>query len=98
MREVMTGVWCWEAPHPDWVGPENQALRERLAAMSETPNESARGVVSSYAIQDDERLLLFDPLGVPTKRVSQTPERNEDPLTGRRLDGTIQDQQSQEYP
>ena len=67
MREVVSGVWHWEAPHPDWAGPENEALRERLAAMSETPNEAARGVVSSYAIRDDERLLLFDPLGVPSE-------------------------------
>ena len=34
-------------------------------AASETPNEAARGVVSSYAIGGDERLLLFDPLAVP---------------------------------
>jgi glyoxylase-like metal-dependent hydrolase (beta-lactamase superfamily II) len=65
MREVVTGVWHWEAAHPDWAGPENEALRERLAAMPETPNEAARGVVSSYAIDDEERLLLFDPLAVP---------------------------------
>jgi glyoxylase-like metal-dependent hydrolase (beta-lactamase superfamily II) len=66
MREVETGVWHWEAPHPDWAGPENEALRQRLAAMAETPNQSARGVVSSYAIGDDERLLVFDPLAVPS--------------------------------
>ena len=65
MREVETGVWHWEAPHPDWAGPENEALRLRLAAMVETPNEAARGVVSSYAIRTNERLLLFDPLAVP---------------------------------
>jgi glyoxylase-like metal-dependent hydrolase (beta-lactamase superfamily II) len=65
MREVETCVWHWEAPHPDWAGPENEALRERLTATDETPNKAARGVVSSYAIGDDERLLLFDPLAVP---------------------------------
>jgi glyoxylase-like metal-dependent hydrolase (beta-lactamase superfamily II) len=65
MREVETGVWHWEAPHPDWAGPENEALRQRLAALGQTPNEAARGVVSSYAIRDGERLLLFDPLAVP---------------------------------
>ena len=65
MREVETGVWHWEAPHPDWAGPENEALRQRLAATEETPTEAARGVVSSYAIGDDERLLLFDPLALP---------------------------------
>jgi len=65
MREVAAGVWHWEARHPDWAGPENPALRERLAAMPETPNEAAHGVVSSYAVDDGERLLLFDPLAVP---------------------------------
>ena len=65
MREVATGVWHWEARHPDWAGPENQALRERITAMPETPSEAAHGVVSSYAVDDGERLLLFDPLVVP---------------------------------
>jgi glyoxylase-like metal-dependent hydrolase (beta-lactamase superfamily II) len=65
MREVAPGVWHWEAPHPDWAGPENEALRRRLAARLEAPNEAARGVVSSYAIVDDVRLLLVDPLAVP---------------------------------
>jgi glyoxylase-like metal-dependent hydrolase (beta-lactamase superfamily II) len=67
MREVATGVWHWAAPHPEWTGPENEALRERLAATSATPNEAAHGVVSSYAIKSDNRLLLFDPLAVPTE-------------------------------
>jgi glyoxylase-like metal-dependent hydrolase (beta-lactamase superfamily II) len=62
MREVRTGIWHWETPHPDWAGPENEALRRRLADAS---NAAARGVVSSYAIEEDERLLLFDPLAVP---------------------------------
>lgn len=61
MREVKRGVWHWEAPHPDWAGPENEALFERLTA----PNEAALGLVSSYAIDDGDRLLLFDPLAVP---------------------------------
>jgi glyoxylase-like metal-dependent hydrolase (beta-lactamase superfamily II) len=67
MREVEAGVWCWDAPHPDWAGPENEALRERLAATSEMSNEAARGVVSSYAIRGDEHLLLFDPLDIPSE-------------------------------
>jgi glyoxylase-like metal-dependent hydrolase (beta-lactamase superfamily II) len=33
--------------------------------MSATPSEAAHGVVSSYAIKNDKRLLLFDPLAVP---------------------------------
>jgi glyoxylase-like metal-dependent hydrolase (beta-lactamase superfamily II) len=65
MREVKRGVWHWEAPHPDWPGPESVALRQQLAAMSATPNEAARGLVSSYAIDDGDRLLLVDPLAVP---------------------------------
>lgn len=65
MREVQTGVWHWEAPHPEWAGPENEAFRQRLAATAEPPNEAARGLVSSYAIDDGDRLLLFDPLALP---------------------------------
>jgi hypothetical protein len=49
VREVQTGVWHWQAPHPEW---------------------NARGadwgkVVSSYAVDDGNRLLLFDPLALP---------------------------------
>jgi len=52
VREVQTGVWHWEAPHPDWTpaagedgwGPE----------------------VSCYAIDTGERLLLLDPLAPPS--------------------------------
>ncbi len=33
--------------------------------MCEALTEPARGVVSSYAVDDGERLLLFDPLAVP---------------------------------
>jgi glyoxylase-like metal-dependent hydrolase (beta-lactamase superfamily II) len=69
VREVQTGLWHWTAPHPEWGGPENEELRRRLAAMAETPSESAHGVVSSYAIDGVERLLLFDPLAVPSEIV-----------------------------
>ena len=65
MREVQRGVWHWEAPHPDWRGPENEAFRQRFAANGKTPNEAARGLVCSYAIDDGDRLVLFDPLAVP---------------------------------
>lgn len=47
MHEVGTGVWHWQAPHPEWddsVWPQ---------------------VVSSYAVDDGERLLLFDPIATP---------------------------------
>jgi glyoxylase-like metal-dependent hydrolase (beta-lactamase superfamily II) len=48
MREVVEGVWHWEAPHPDWKAGEGWDQ-----------------IVSSYAIADGERLLLFDPLALP---------------------------------
>jgi glyoxylase-like metal-dependent hydrolase (beta-lactamase superfamily II) len=49
VREVRTGVWHWQAPHPEW-----------------TPDDDWENTdVSSYAIDGGERLLLFDPLGVP---------------------------------
>jgi hypothetical protein len=48
-RNVKPGVWHWQAPHPEWTAP---------ADWSETE-------VSSYAIDDGRRLLLFDPLAVP---------------------------------
>jgi glyoxylase-like metal-dependent hydrolase (beta-lactamase superfamily II) len=43
VREIRTGVWHWEARHPEW---ENRP-------------------VSSYAIDDGERLVVFDPLAPP---------------------------------
>jgi glyoxylase-like metal-dependent hydrolase (beta-lactamase superfamily II) len=48
VRELQTGVWHWEAPHPDWK-----------------PGSDWDQVVSSYAIDDGDRLLLFDPLAPP---------------------------------
>ena len=50
MREVRTGVWHWEARHPDW--------NER---------QWWGPLVSSYAIDDGARLLLFDPLAPPAE-------------------------------
>jgi glyoxylase-like metal-dependent hydrolase (beta-lactamase superfamily II) len=47
VQEVATGLWHWQAPHPDWddnVWPQ---------------------VVSSYAIDAGQRLLLFDPIAPP---------------------------------
>ncbi len=49
MRELQTGRWHWEAPHPDWK-----------------PGEEWDQVVSSYAIDDGDR-LLFDPLAPPSE-------------------------------
>jgi glyoxylase-like metal-dependent hydrolase (beta-lactamase superfamily II) len=50
VREVRTGLWHWQAPHPDWT-PANQ---DRWGPE-----------VSSYAIEEGDRLLLFDPLAPP---------------------------------
>jgi glyoxylase-like metal-dependent hydrolase (beta-lactamase superfamily II) len=49
VRELQTGLWHWEARHPDW-----------------TPDAAWGPEVSSYALDDGERLLLFDPLAVPS--------------------------------
>ena len=43
------GIWHWKAPHPEWTAPEDWTQTD----------------VSSYAIDDGQRLLLFDPLEVP---------------------------------
>lgn len=48
MRELRTGLWHWQAPHPGW-----------------SPDEPWDQAVSSYATDDGERLLLFDPIAVP---------------------------------
>src|SRR5687768_10452034 len=53
VREVQAGVWHWEAPHPDWT-PEDARP------------DGWGPVVSSYAIDDGARLLLFDPLDLPS--------------------------------
>ena len=58
MRELQTGIWHWQAPHPEWT---ERADWEQL--------------VSSYAIEDGGRLLLFDPLGVPRELEELARER-----------------------
>jgi glyoxylase-like metal-dependent hydrolase (beta-lactamase superfamily II) len=73
VRELRPGLWHWEAPHPEWSGPETGALRHRLRAVPETPSQA--GVVSSYAIEDGDQLLLFDPLAAPTEIVELAAER-----------------------
>jgi glyoxylase-like metal-dependent hydrolase (beta-lactamase superfamily II) len=50
VRELQTGVWHWQAPHPDWE-----------------PSEPWDQLVSSYAIDDGDRLLLFDPIAPPSE-------------------------------
>ena len=62
MRELQAGVWHWEARHPEW-----------------TPDDGGPGGwgpdVSSYAIDDGERLLLLDPLAVPAEIEERARER-----------------------
>jgi hypothetical protein len=58
VRELRSGLWHWQAPHPDW-----------------TPDERWPQEVSSYAIDDGARLLLFDPLSVPNEIVELAGER-----------------------
>jgi glyoxylase-like metal-dependent hydrolase (beta-lactamase superfamily II) len=49
VREVRTGVWHWQAPHPEWKPEDGWEHTD----------------VSSYAVADGEGLLLFDPLALP---------------------------------
>lgn len=58
MRELKTGVWHWEAPHPDWK-----------------PGDEWGELVSSYAIDDGDHLLLFDPLAAPNEIVELAADR-----------------------
>jgi glyoxylase-like metal-dependent hydrolase (beta-lactamase superfamily II) len=74
VRELRPGLWHWDAPHPDWTGPENEALCERLAATAETP--SSRGVVSSYAVDNGDEILLFDPVAPPREIVEFATDRH----------------------
>jgi glyoxylase-like metal-dependent hydrolase (beta-lactamase superfamily II) len=62
VRELRPGVWHWEAPHPDWEPSEpwHQVYGQWLSPGDVSPQ------VSSYAIDDGDRLLLFDPLAVPS--------------------------------
>jgi glyoxylase-like metal-dependent hydrolase (beta-lactamase superfamily II) len=73
VRELQTGLWHWEAQHPDWSGPEYEPLRQRLADTADTPSKT--GVVSSYAIANGDQVLLFDPLAVPREIVELASNR-----------------------
>ena len=52
MQELQTGLWYWTATHPGWT-PAN--------------TEGWGPEVSSYAVDDGNRLLLFDPIAPPSK-------------------------------
>jgi glyoxylase-like metal-dependent hydrolase (beta-lactamase superfamily II) len=59
VRELQTGVWHWDAPHPEWTPTDDWDHRD----------------VSSYAIDDGQRFLLFDPLAVPRELEEHAAER-----------------------
>jgi glyoxylase-like metal-dependent hydrolase (beta-lactamase superfamily II) len=59
VRELATGLWHWQATHPEWREGEPW-----------DPN------VSSYAVDDGERLLLFDPIAPPWKLEQLADERD----------------------
>jgi glyoxylase-like metal-dependent hydrolase (beta-lactamase superfamily II) len=48
MRQVQTGVWMWQAPHPAWE-----------------PGADWPEIVTSYAIDTGQRLVIFDPIATP---------------------------------
>jgi len=50
MQELGSGLWHWEASHPQWESSEPWGPE-----------------VSSYAVDDGERLLLFDPIAPPSE-------------------------------
>jgi glyoxylase-like metal-dependent hydrolase (beta-lactamase superfamily II) len=60
VRELQTGLSYWAAPHPDWT-PGNPA---DLGAK-----------VTSYAVDDGERLLLLDPLALPPELAELAADR-----------------------
>jgi glyoxylase-like metal-dependent hydrolase (beta-lactamase superfamily II) len=62
VHEVRTGVWHWQVPHPEWEpGNDGRDWPEKR--------------VSSYATDDGERLLLFDPLAAPSEIEELAAER-----------------------
>jgi glyoxylase-like metal-dependent hydrolase (beta-lactamase superfamily II) len=60
VQELQKGLWWWEAVHPEWT----EAARGRWGPE-----------VSSYAIEDGDRLLLFDPVALPSEIGALAAER-----------------------
>jgi glyoxylase-like metal-dependent hydrolase (beta-lactamase superfamily II) len=60
MREVQPGMWHWTAAHPEWEPDETWEQTD----------------VSSYAIDDGQRLLLFDPLALPPELEELSADRD----------------------
>ena len=59
MQKLETGLWYWTATHPGW-----------------TANSQGWGPeVSSYAVDDGNRLLLFDPIAPPSEIHALAAER-----------------------
>jgi glyoxylase-like metal-dependent hydrolase (beta-lactamase superfamily II) len=54
VRELEKGLWWWEARHPEWTAEDDAANRDWGPE------------VSSYAVDDGERLLLIDPTTPPS--------------------------------
>jgi glyoxylase-like metal-dependent hydrolase (beta-lactamase superfamily II) len=54
VRELQAGLWWWEARHPEWTAEDDAAGRDWGPE------------VSSYAVDDGERLLLIDPTTPPS--------------------------------
>jgi glyoxylase-like metal-dependent hydrolase (beta-lactamase superfamily II) len=62
VRELQSGLWWWEAVHPDWTA-------EDASSQDWGPE------VSSYAFDDGERLLLIDPTTPPSPVAALAAER-----------------------
>ena len=63
MRELQTGLWWWEGRHPDWTAEDDAANREWGPE------------VSSYAVDQLDRLLLIDPISPPAPILALAAER-----------------------
>jgi glyoxylase-like metal-dependent hydrolase (beta-lactamase superfamily II) len=64
VRELQPGLWWWEAVHPEWTEEDD-------AAGSDWGPE-----VSSYAVDDGERLLLIDPTTPPAPVLERAARRD----------------------
>lgn len=63
MRELRSGLWWWEAVHPEWTAEDDAAGRDWGPE------------VSSYAVDDGKRLLLIDPTTPPAPILDRAADR-----------------------
>jgi len=63
VRELREGLWWWEARHPEWTAEDDAAGRDWGPE------------VSSYAVDDGERLLLIDPTMPPSPLLERAADR-----------------------